>query len=159
MINFKFHFAYCLSLESTDNQEVLNCPNTFQSSSCQKVIKLVRGRWSLEGFAFSTSTVFKHLSEFEHIQQSIQEINLFQPSVAFHIETRHLFCSAKEMTSFYMKRDTGLNFTNGFHISYTGNHVFLNHCEIVTIILSFEHRLFLANFDCLSSFSNKNKTF
>ena len=39
----------------------------------------------------------------------------------------------------------------------------VNHCEIVTIILSLEHRLFTANFDCLSSSSNefqsKNETF
>ena len=32
----------------------------------------------------------------------------FQPSVAFHIETSHLFCSAKQMTSFYMKQNIGL---------------------------------------------------
>ena len=35
-------------------------------------------------------------------------LNLFQPSVAFYIETSHLFCSAKEMTGFYMKCNTGL---------------------------------------------------
>ena len=31
-------------------------------------------------------------------------LNSFRPSVAFHIET----CSAKQMTGFYMKRNTGL---------------------------------------------------
>ena len=30
-------------------------------------------------------------------------INLFQLSVAFHIETRHLICFANQMTGFYMK--------------------------------------------------------
>ena len=34
--------------------------------------------------------------------------NLFQPSVAFYIETSHLFCKAKQMTGFYMKRNTGM---------------------------------------------------
>ena len=33
-------------------------------------------------------------------------INPFQPSVAFPIETSQLFCSAKQMTGFYMKRNT-----------------------------------------------------
>ena len=35
-------------------------------------------------------------------------INPFQPSFVFHIETSHLFCRAKQMTGFYMKRKTGL---------------------------------------------------
>ena len=38
-----------------------------------------------------------------------KRVNPFQPIVAFHIETSHLFCSARQMTSFYMKRKTGLN--------------------------------------------------
>ena len=32
----------------------------------------------------------------------------FQPCVAFHIEPSHLFCTAKQVTCFYMKRNTGL---------------------------------------------------
>ena len=36
----------------------------------------------------------------------------FQPGVAFHIENSHLFCSSKQMTYFYMKRDTGLKGVN-----------------------------------------------
>ena len=35
-------------------------------------------------------------------------LNPFQPSVVFHIETSHLFCCAKQMTGFYMKRSTRL---------------------------------------------------
>ena len=35
-------------------------------------------------------------------------INPFQPSFVFQIETSHLFCRAKQMTGFYMKRNTGL---------------------------------------------------
>ena len=35
-------------------------------------------------------------------------INPYQPSVAFHVETRYLFRSATEMTGFYMKRNTEL---------------------------------------------------
>ena len=31
-------------------------------------------------------------------------INPFQSSVVFHIETSHLFCRAKQMTGFYMKQ-------------------------------------------------------
>ena len=34
-------------------------------------------------------------------------INPFLPSVAFPIESSQLFCPAKQMTGFYMKRNTG----------------------------------------------------
>ena len=33
---------------------------------------------------------------------------LFHLSIAFHIETSRLFCSAKQMTGFYMKHNTEL---------------------------------------------------
>ena len=36
----------------------------------------------------------------------------FQPSVAFHIETSHLFCRTKQMTGFYVKRSNGLKWVN-----------------------------------------------
>ena len=32
-------------------------------------------------------------------------LNPFQLSVAFHIETSHLFCTEKQMTGFYVKRN------------------------------------------------------
>ena len=38
--------------------------------------------------------------------------NPFQPIVSFHIETSHLICSAKQMTDFYMKCNTGLEWAN-----------------------------------------------
>ena len=38
--------------------------------------------------------------------------NSFQPNVAFHVETNHLFCFAKKMTGFYMKHNTGLKLVN-----------------------------------------------
>ena len=34
--------------------------------------------------------------------------NQFQPTVAFLIETSHLFCPVKQMTGFYMKRNSCL---------------------------------------------------
>ena len=42
------------------------------------------------------------------IVQKTAPFILFQPSVAFHIETRHLICSANQITGFYMKCNTGL---------------------------------------------------
>ena len=36
-------------------------------------------------------------------------------SVAFHIETGHLICSANQMTGFYMKRSAGLKWVKGLH--------------------------------------------
>ena len=37
-----------------------------------------------------------------------KEVEVINMNVASHIETRHLFCRAKQMTGFYMKRTTGL---------------------------------------------------
>ena len=45
-------------------------------------------------------------------------INPFQPSVTFHIETSHLICSAKQITGFYMKYNTGLK-----ELSFLSSHV------------------------------------
>ena len=44
-------------------------------------------------------------------------VNPFQPSVAFHIETSHLICKAKQMTGFYMKCNTGLKWVKGLKLS------------------------------------------
>ena len=49
----------------------------------------------------------KYTSDDEKILFAIK-VNLFQPSVAFHIETSHLFYRAKQMTWSYMKRNTGM---------------------------------------------------
>ena len=38
--------------------------------------------------------------------------NPFQLSVAFHIETSHLFCSAKQMNGFYIEHNTRLKWVN-----------------------------------------------
>ena len=39
-------------------------------------------------------------------------INTFEQNVTFNIETTHLFCRAKKMTGFNMKRNTGLKWIN-----------------------------------------------
>ena len=36
-------------------------------------------------------------------ERNIFHINLFQPSVAFHTETSHIFCRTNQMTGFYIK--------------------------------------------------------
>ena len=43
--------------------------------------------------------------------------HLFKPSVAFQIETSHLFCSVKETTGFYMKRSPELKWFNLLQIT------------------------------------------
>ena len=40
------------------------------------------------------------------------KINPFQPSIAFHIETGHLICSANQLTGFYMKYNNWLEWVN-----------------------------------------------
>ena len=52
-------------------------------------------------------------------------ISPFRPSVAFHIETSHLFCSANQMTGFYMKFNTGLTWVD-FNIVPNIHHVTLS---------------------------------
>ena len=42
----------------------------------------------------------------------INLINLFHRSVVFNMETSQLFCSAKQMAGFYIKRNTGLKWAN-----------------------------------------------
>ena len=41
-------------------------------------------------------------------------LNPFHPSVVIHIENNHLICSAKQITGFYMNRNTGLKQVNQF---------------------------------------------
>ena len=38
----------------------------------------------------------------------LNDINLFQPSVAFHTEISYLICTAIQMACFYVKCNTGL---------------------------------------------------
>ena len=45
----------------------------------------------------------------------------FQPSVVFHIETSHWFCSAKQITGFYMKHNTGLKWVNSVCLHVRSN--------------------------------------
>ena len=44
-------------------------------------------------------------------------LHSFLPNVAFHIETRHLFCSANQMPGFYMKRNTTIKCVNPFLVN------------------------------------------
>ena len=46
------------------------------------------------------------------LQYCKSNINSFQSSFAFHIETSHLFCSATKMPGFYMKRNIALKWVN-----------------------------------------------
>ena len=46
-------------------------------------------------------------------------INPFQSSVAFHIKTSNLFCFGKQMTGFYMKRNTGLKWVKSLKIFFS----------------------------------------
>ena len=48
---------------------------------------------------------------FDQIRYNVPD-NLFQPSVAFHIETSHLFSRAKQMTGFYMKFNNALKWVS-----------------------------------------------
>ena len=48
----------------------------------------------------------KHLNFLEEFISG--QINLFQSTVVFHIETSHLICTANQVTSFSIKCSTGL---------------------------------------------------
>ena len=46
----------------------------------------------------------------------VTDINQFQTSVSFHMETIHLICSGNQMTGFYIKYNDGLKWVNIFYI-------------------------------------------
>ena len=48
----------------------------------------------------------------ERLSTSSPLINQFQLNVGIHIETSHLFCRAKQITAFYMKRNIKLKQVN-----------------------------------------------
>ena len=56
------------------------------------------------------NTLSSTYHQFYHWTRKI--INPFQLGVALHIKTSHLFYSAKQMTGFYMKSNTGLKCIN-----------------------------------------------
>ena len=62
------------------------------------------------------------------------DIEPFQPSAAFNIETSKLFCGAKQMNGFYMERKTGMEW-----VKYMGTrrtNLILNHAlEFVIMTL------------------------
>ena len=47
-----------------------------------------------------------------------ETVEPFQLSIVFHIETSPLFCRVKQMTGFYMKRNTGLKLVKYFGICF-----------------------------------------
>ena len=52
-----------------------------------------------------------HCSLIFQVAKDSYGFNPLQPSVVFHIETSHLFCSAKQMTGFYMNATLSLFFS------------------------------------------------
>ena len=61
------------------------------------------------GSKYTSATVeLLHIMQFKIKIVHLKRIRPFQPSVAFHIETNHLFSSAKQVTGFYMKCNTGM---------------------------------------------------
>ena len=58
----------------------------------------------------------------------ISPVNPFQPSVPIHIETSHLICWANQMTGFYMKCKTALNWVKD------RKEIFAQQKEILTIL-------------------------
>ena len=59
----------------------------------------------------SSNSTWRNMAYVKWINEAFEFLGFFktfQSSVAFHIETRHLFRSAKQMTGFYMKCNTAL---------------------------------------------------
>ena len=50
-------------------------------------------------------------------------VNPFQLSIAFHIETNHLFSRAKQITGFYMKSNAGLKWVKDVKIGYFSDYM------------------------------------
>ena len=60
-------------------------------------------------FHIFVASLQKSFLDSGNIIAKVLEVSPFRPRAEFHIETSHLFCSAKKMTGFYMKCNTGLN--------------------------------------------------
>ena len=54
------------------------------------------------------STAGQEKEDVKEEQHTLKLFNLFQPSVAFYIETIYLLCNANQMTESYMKSTTEL---------------------------------------------------
>ena len=71
---------------------------------------------SVNPIKWSNTIAENSLSVFDHFVGLLLKwlrFHLFQPSVAFHIETIHLICSGNQISGFYMKCNTGLKWING----------------------------------------------
>ena len=65
-------------------------------------------------------------------------VKLLWLSVAFNIGTSHLFCSAKQMTGFYMTRNTRLKWVNSYREQYfLSSEVYLGPCKTSMIEIFF----------------------
>ena len=78
--------------------QVADLLNTTPTAQKMDFIKDV----SLSIFDHFENDVSRHISEHLILSKRLY-VNPFQPSDAFHIETSHLFCRAKQTTGFYMK--------------------------------------------------------
>ena len=58
-----------------------------------------------------------HYHVFQIIHGFLQ-FNPFQLSISFHRETNNLFCSANQITCFFMKYNTGLKWDNPLHATF-----------------------------------------
>ena len=100
---------------------VFNMPLPVIWSAWQWVLtKINTWVWSGSNYLRSLFPAIQRFLLFCTMSRRILEnivVNAFQPSVMFHTETSHLFCSLKQMTGFYMKCNTGLKWVNGSWMS------------------------------------------
>ena len=79
-----------------------------------KITNFFKIKWTLDQFYGCSTIALEFLvDQFFLIKKAIvelvnEEVDPFQPGVAFHIEMSHLICNAKQMAAFYMKLTTGL---------------------------------------------------
>ena len=93
------HFLYLL--KTSENNRLFDIFRGYRKRPVAWNLRQTQGsfslRWSGKG------NRFKH-----NLNVGSFDINPFQSSVAFHIETSYLFCSSKKIDGFYMKRNTML---------------------------------------------------
>ena len=93
------------------------CNEVNMTSDYSLAVAIEKELHSLKSFPLSLISFKMVMKVFlsNNIKKSFKtNFNQFQPSVAFHIETSHLFCRAKQITGLYMKLNTGLKWVNAF---------------------------------------------
>ena len=127
----------CVKIESFDQGQQFGtkCKILFAHSGYHLKVNWVSNKQPPE--VFCRKGVLRNCTKFteKHLCQSLP-LNKVTGCVEFHIETSHLFCSAKQITGFYIKWNTACNFIQKDTLTQV---LYCEFCEISKNTFSTEH--------------------